>query len=144
MAHLGEVCQATAKVLKPGGRMLWATNHPTFRIPRQTSWGFDEEANIQYRRLDAYGSPLTIPIVMHLANGRARPPRPSISASLTCSPKLRRRPRARRVSGMVLPQTERAWPQGQGREQSAEGIPAVPGTAMEESELEGELPKMMN
>jgi SAM-dependent methyltransferase len=65
MAHLGEVCQATAKVLKPGGRMLWAMNHPTFRIPRQTSWGFDDEANIQYRRLDAYGSPLTIPIVMH-------------------------------------------------------------------------------
>lgn len=65
MAHLGEVCQAAAAVLNPGGRMLWVLNHPCFRIPRQTSWGFDEEQMVQYRRLDAYASPQRIPIVMH-------------------------------------------------------------------------------
>lgn len=65
MPHLDQVCLSLSKVLKPGGRMLWVMNHPCFRIPRQTSWGFDESKKIQYRRLDAYSSPLSIPIVMH-------------------------------------------------------------------------------
>jgi len=65
MPHLTDVCHSCAAVLKPGGRMLWVMNHPCFRIPKQTSWGFDEVQRIQYRRLDAYGSPLKIPIIMH-------------------------------------------------------------------------------
>ena len=65
MPRLDEVCRACATVLKPGGRMLWVMNHPCFRIPKKTSWGYDEEQNIQYRRLDAYGSQLRLPIVMH-------------------------------------------------------------------------------
>ncbi len=65
MPHLDEVCAACADVLHEGGRMLWVMNHPCFRIPRQTSWGFDEEHNIQFRRLDAYSSRLSVPIVMH-------------------------------------------------------------------------------
>lgn len=65
MEHLDQVCRACAAVLKPGGRMLWVLNHPCFRIPRQSSWGFEAERKIQYRRLDAYASPLSIPIVMH-------------------------------------------------------------------------------
>ena len=65
MEHLGEVCAACAHVLRPGGRMVWILNHPSFRIPRQTSWGFEEDRKIQYRRIDAYASPLSIPIVMH-------------------------------------------------------------------------------
>ncbi len=63
--HLDQVCAAAATVLRPGGRMLWVMNHPCFRIPRQTSWGWDEEKKIQYRRLDVYASPLSIPILMH-------------------------------------------------------------------------------
>jgi SAM-dependent methyltransferase len=65
MPHLGDVCRACAAVLRPGGRMLWVMNHPCFRIPRQTSWGWDDERGIQFRRVDAYGSPLKIPILMH-------------------------------------------------------------------------------
>ena len=65
MQHLPKVCAAAAEALKSGGRMLWVMNHPAFRIPRQTSWGFEEERKIQYRRIDAYSSPMTIPIVMH-------------------------------------------------------------------------------
>ncbi len=63
MAHLDEVFRACAGVLKPGGRFLWVINHPCFRIPRQTSWGFDEKA--QYRRIDAYSTSMNIPILMH-------------------------------------------------------------------------------
>lgn len=65
LPHLAAVCRACASVLKPGGRMLWVLNHPCFRIPRQSSWGWDEERSIQYRRLDSYASTLRIPIVMH-------------------------------------------------------------------------------
>lgn len=65
LEHLDKVCSAAAAVLKPGGRMLWVLNHPAFRIPRQSSWGFEEERKIQYRRVDAYSSTLSIPIVMH-------------------------------------------------------------------------------
>jgi len=65
LEHLDKVCVAAASVLKPGGRMLWVLNHPAFRIPRQSSWGFEDERKIQYRRIDAYSSTLSIPIVMH-------------------------------------------------------------------------------
>ena len=63
MAHLGDVCRAAATALKQSGRFLWVLNHPCFRIPRQTSWGFEE--SVQYRRIDAYSTPLSIPILMH-------------------------------------------------------------------------------
>ncbi len=65
MPHLENVSRATAAALNPGGRMLWVMNHPCFRIPRQTSWGWDVEKKVQYRRLDAYASMMSIPIVMH-------------------------------------------------------------------------------
>lgn len=65
MEHLPKVAQAIHRALEPGGRMLWVLNHPVFRIPKQTSWGWDEETGVQYRRLDAYASSLQIPILMH-------------------------------------------------------------------------------
>ena len=37
-------------------------NHPVFRIPRQSSWGVDEQKKLQYRRVDRYLTPLKIPI----------------------------------------------------------------------------------
>lgn len=48
--------------LKSGGKFVMVLNHPIFRIPRQTSWGFDQENKIQYRRIDKYMSELEIPI----------------------------------------------------------------------------------
>ena len=53
------------RVLKPGGRLILVMNHPAFRIPRRTSWGFDDASGIQYRRIDGYLSAATIPIDMH-------------------------------------------------------------------------------
>jgi SAM-dependent methyltransferase len=65
MEHLDKVCAAAAAVLKTGGRMLWVLNHPAFRIPKQTSWGFENDHSVQYRRIDAYSSTIGVPIVMH-------------------------------------------------------------------------------
>jgi len=42
------------RVLQKNGKMFLVLNHPAFRIPKKSSWGFDEESNIQYRRIDAY------------------------------------------------------------------------------------------
>lgn len=53
------------RVLKPGGRMILVLNHPLFRIPKRSSWGFDTENMIQYRRIDAYLSSTTNKILMH-------------------------------------------------------------------------------
>jgi ubiquinone/menaquinone biosynthesis C-methylase UbiE len=53
------------RVLKPGGRLVLVMNHPVFRVPKRTSWGWDEKGKAQYRRIDGYLSAATIPIDMH-------------------------------------------------------------------------------
>lgn len=65
MDNLGKVISEISRVLKPGGRLLAVMNHPCFRIPRQSGWGFDEKRKLQYRRVDRYLSELKIPIQMH-------------------------------------------------------------------------------
>lgn len=65
MARLDQVAGECSRVLSREGRMLWVINHPYFRIPRQSAWGFDEAKKLQYRRVDLYMSPLEIPIAMH-------------------------------------------------------------------------------
>ncbi len=57
--------QNASAYLKPSGKLLIVLNHPAFRIPRQTSWGFDEQTKIQYRKLNSYLSSQKIPIHMH-------------------------------------------------------------------------------
>ena len=54
-----------SKHLRADGKLILVLNHPSFRIPRQTEWGYDEKTKIQYRRINAYMSPLKIPIAMH-------------------------------------------------------------------------------
>ena len=39
-------------------------NHPAFRIPKRSSWGWDEKESKQYRRIDAYMSDEKIEIDM--------------------------------------------------------------------------------
>ena len=53
------------RVLKSGGRLLIVLNHPAFRVPKQSSWEFDEKNNAQYRRLDSYLSEARAKIDMH-------------------------------------------------------------------------------
>jgi len=56
------VAKNAFKHLKTGGKFLIVLNHPMFRIPRQSSWGVDNNNKIQYRRIDRYMSSLEIPI----------------------------------------------------------------------------------
>ncbi len=59
------VLKNAARHLKACGKLIIILNHPCFRIPRQSSWEIDEKKKWQYRRIDRYMSPLSIPINMH-------------------------------------------------------------------------------
>lgn len=73
IADIEKVFANASKHLKEGGHIALVINHPCFRIPRQTSWGIDEAQKIQYRRIDHYLSPLTIPIRTEPSKGKASP-----------------------------------------------------------------------
>lgn len=62
---LDDVCRELARALRSGGRAVFIIMHPCFRIPRQSEWGWDESKKTQFRRIDRYMTPLTIPIATH-------------------------------------------------------------------------------
>lgn len=63
--NISEVFCEVARVLAPGGRFVIVLNHPAYRIPRYSSWGWDAVKGGQYRRIDRYLSQEKIPITMH-------------------------------------------------------------------------------
>lgn len=60
-----ETLKETARVLKRGGEMILILNHPTFRIPEYSSWGWDDATKTAYRRIDRYLSENKVKIFMH-------------------------------------------------------------------------------
>lgn len=52
-------------LLKGGASFTIVLNHPAFRIPRHSQWGFDADANVQFRRVDRYLSESSYQIQMH-------------------------------------------------------------------------------
>lgn len=65
IAEVKEMLAECKRVLKPGGKMYIVMNHPVFRIPGSSSWGFDETTKQQYRRIDSYLHEKKTEIVMH-------------------------------------------------------------------------------
>ena len=57
------VFAGVARALRPGGRFVLAMMHPAFRSPKETSWGWDQSKEVQYRRVDRYLLPRKSPIV---------------------------------------------------------------------------------
>lgn len=53
------------RVLRPDGVLHLVLNHPAFRAPKRTSWGWDEKTKTQYRRIDAYLTETKKKIAMH-------------------------------------------------------------------------------
>jgi ubiquinone/menaquinone biosynthesis C-methylase UbiE len=51
---VAETFKECSRVLRKGGRFFIVMNHPAFRIPQGSGWGYDEEHNLQYRRVDQY------------------------------------------------------------------------------------------
>ena len=62
---VGETLREVSRVLKEKGRLFIILNHPAFRIPKVSSWGWDEVKKVQYRRLDSYLSESKEQIQMH-------------------------------------------------------------------------------
>ena len=59
------VFEGVQRLLRPGGRFVLAMMHPAFRSPKETRWGWDEQAGVQFRRVDRYLLPRKSPIVTH-------------------------------------------------------------------------------
>ncbi len=69
MEHGEGAIQSAARHLKHKGQLLLVLNHPCFRIPRQSGWGVDEKASLQYRRMNGYLSPMNIPLQISPGKG---------------------------------------------------------------------------
>ncbi len=65
ITNVPEVLSECSRVLKKGGSLIVVLNHPAFRVPKESSWGFDDVRGIQYRRVDRYMSELRVGIKMH-------------------------------------------------------------------------------
>jgi len=60
-----EMFTEAKRVLCNNGKMFIVMNHPTFRIPKKSSWQWDDKSSTQYRRIDAYMSETKEEIAMH-------------------------------------------------------------------------------
>lgn len=56
MKNIPAVTQNLKRLLNKNGRVCIVLNHPSFRIPQNSSWGMDKETKTQYRRIDSYMS----------------------------------------------------------------------------------------
>lgn len=59
------------RVLAKGGRFIFVLNHPAFRVLKRSSWGWDETASRQYRRVDGYLSAAKVFVDMHPGASKA-------------------------------------------------------------------------
>ena len=57
--------KATHARLAPNAPLVLVMNHPCFRQPKESSWGWDATKRVQYRRVDRYLSAYEAPILAH-------------------------------------------------------------------------------
>ncbi|HEX5012970.1 MAG TPA: class I SAM-dependent methyltransferase [Candidatus Limnocylindrales bacterium] len=69
MDPLELVLASASWAVKEHGRIVIVMTHPAFRQPRHAGWGFDEGRKLVYRRVDAYLTPMAVP--MKALPGRA-------------------------------------------------------------------------
>lgn len=63
--NANEVIIEINRILKVKGKLFLVINHPAFRIPKASSWGWDEGRKIQFRKIDSYLSESKEKIQMH-------------------------------------------------------------------------------
>ncbi len=52
--RVAPVMSAAVRALRHGGKMFLVLNHPVFRNPGKSAWGWDEKTRTQFRRVDEY------------------------------------------------------------------------------------------
>ena len=62
MDPLEDVVRGLDWALAPHGRVVMLMTHPAFRQPRHSGWGFDEDRQLAYRRIDGYLTPMAVPM----------------------------------------------------------------------------------
>lgn len=62
--NLQKTISEVKRVLTEKGKFIFVLNHPSFRNPKQTYWGYSEEEDKQYRRVDEYMSESHVKIDM--------------------------------------------------------------------------------
>ncbi len=72
--NINGVLQECRRILKPHGALLLVLNHSAFRVLKESSWGWDEQQKIQYRRIDRYLSESKVKIQMHPSTSSGRDP----------------------------------------------------------------------
>lgn len=65
IANVDGTLAEIARTLRINGSCHIVMNHPVFRIPKRSSWGWDKMRDIEYRRLDGYLSESREDIDMH-------------------------------------------------------------------------------
>ena len=63
--NIDKVFTGVSKVLKEQGRLILVLNHPAFRVPQFSDWGFDEKRKMQYRGVYKYMSERQVEIDMN-------------------------------------------------------------------------------
>lgn len=63
--NANEVIKEISRILKAKGKLFLVINHPAFRIPKASSWGWDEGRKIKFRMIDSYLSESKESIQMH-------------------------------------------------------------------------------
>ena len=69
--------------LKPSGQLVLVLNHPCFRIPKHSSWGFMDHHSGQYRRVDRYQNAFRVALQTHPSLGEKSPKTWSFHRSLS-------------------------------------------------------------
>jgi SAM-dependent methyltransferase len=62
MDPIGPVVASVGWALRPTSRIVIVMTHPAFRQPRHAGWGYDEGRKLVYRRIDAYLTPMAVPM----------------------------------------------------------------------------------
>ena len=62
---IAPVFEGAARALKQNGQLVIVMMHPCFRGSKETSWGWDNQKKVQFRRVDRYLIPRKTPIVTH-------------------------------------------------------------------------------
>ena len=65
LENVNGVLREAKRILKPSGTLYLVLNHPAFRIPKGSGWGWNEAEKLQYRRIDQYLSESKVKIQTH-------------------------------------------------------------------------------
>ncbi len=63
--NFSAVVKECARVLKDSGKLFVVLNHPAFRVPKKSDWGYDVKNKVQFRKVEKYLSEININIDMN-------------------------------------------------------------------------------